>query len=390
MAKFLNRIKAQMQERETAQTILGSDPSTRPIIAYAEDDYSWNQLGPYLSAVLEGSDIHIVYVTSDPLDPLLADCPDGMTVHLIRDSISSFLPKVDSPVFVTTMPDLDSFHVKRSTKTLNTYIFHSLNSISMAYRQGAFDAYDVFFCTGDHHKQELEKHFASTGKTGFELREIGYPKLDRIVSTFANRSETTHDVPTVLIAPTWGSDNLLAVAGSDLVASFADNEYEVVVRPHPAFFESIYPAGIRIVSDLQERFSGYENVTIERSITSETSFLEADLMVSDWSGAAFEYTLGTERPVLFVDVPPKVKNARWADLGIEPFEARMRSEIGTIVRHGDGRPILAAADSLLSSRREYRTRLRHIREAAIYNPGTSAGAGARALVELVDRRTATG
>ena len=54
-------------------------------------------------------------------------------------------------------------------------------------------------------------------------------------------------------------------------------------------------------------------------------------MVSDWSGAALEYAFGLERPVLFVDVPRKVNNPEYERLGIEPFEASVREQIGRVV-----------------------------------------------------------
>ena len=56
----------------------------------------------------------------------------------------------------------------------------------------------------------------------------------------------------------------------------------------------------------------------------------ADLMISDWSGAALEYAFGIERPVLFLDVARKINNPRYVDLGIEPIEARMREQIGAV------------------------------------------------------------
>ncbi len=390
MAKFFARVKAQMREREDAEAIRSTPIAERPILAYAEDDYTWNQLGPYLVDVMDDHTVPVVYVTSDPEDPRLEDHNARMAVYVIRDSLAAFLPTVDSPVFVTTMPDLDSFHIKRPETPTCVYAFHSLNSINMAYRPGAFDAYDVFFCTGPHHRDELTKHFEQIGKTGYELREIGYPKLDRIAATYRSYAKTHPDTTTVLIAPSWGADNVLAADGAALIDRLSTDGYRVVVRPHPAFFESIYPEGAGIIADLQRRFGDRSNVVFETSITSEDSFMEADLMISDWSGAALEYALGTERPVLFVDLPPKVNNPQWEQLGIVPFEDRMRSEIGTIVEPGNVEASSQAVAELLNHAGEYRTRLAELREQTVYNPGSSAAAGAAALNDLVERAMAAG
>ncbi len=387
MAKFFSQIKNQMREREAAQSLLALPLADRPIIVYAEDDYTWNQLGPYVTAVLSDHDLPVVYITSDPDDPRVANPPAGMSVYVIADSIGALFPKIDSPVFFTTMPDLDTFHIKRPKTATTTYAFHSLNSINMAYRTGAFDAYDVFFCPGPHTADELTRHFESIGKTGFELLDIGYPKLDGITARYATYAKQHTDAPTILIAPSWGPQNVLAVNGGDLVAGLAGEGHRVIVRPHPAFFESIYPEGRGIVESIEKRFAGVSNVIIEKSITSEDSFMEADLMISDWSGAAFEYALGTERPVLFLDVPPKVNNPKWQELGVIPFEDRMRHEVGRVVDPGDVAAALVATRDMLADAAGYQERLAALRRATIYNDGTSAEAGAAALAELVARRT---
>lgn len=385
MAKFFSQIKSQMRERETAQNLLALPLSERPILVYAEDDYTWNQLGPYVRSVLDNHELPVAYVTSDGDDPLVTNPMPGMSVHVIADSLASFMPKIDSPVFLTTMPDLDSFHIKRPENSTVTYAFHSLNSINMAYRPGAFDAYDAFFCTGPHHRDELIRHFSMIGKTEYELLDVGYPKLDGITDRYRRYSKQNTDRTTVLIAPSWGSQNVLAADGGTLIAALADNGYRVIVRPHPVFFESIYPEGKKIVAGIEKQFAGVEDVVIEKSITSEDSFMEADLMISDWSGAAFEYALGTERPVLFLDVPPKVNNPHWEQLGTVPFEDRMRHEVGTVVPAGDAASAVAATGEMLADASGYRDRLRALRHETVYNDGTSAQAGGTALAGLVDR-----
>lgn len=385
MAGFFSQIKNQMRERETAQALLAQPLSERPVLVYVEDDYTWNQLGPYVASLLEDHGLPITYVTSDPQDPRIENPPKGMSVYVIADSIAAFIPKVDSPVFFTTMPDLDTFHIKRPEKATVTYAFHALTSINRVYRQGAFDAYDAFFCTGPHHREELDRHFAQIGKTGYELFDVGYPKLDGITSRYRQYEKQHPSETTVLVAPTWGPDNLLAVEGEALISALAEADYRVVVRPHPAFFESIYTDGLKIVDGIEKRFKDADNVILEKSIATQDSFLEADLMISDWSGAALEFALGTERPVLFVDVPPKMNNPDWEKLGVVPIEDRMRSEIGTIVAAGDPQSAAAATRDMLADTGGYRDRLRTLRGETVYNDGTSASAGAAVLAELVNR-----
>jgi hypothetical protein len=61
------------------------------------------------------------------------------------------------------------------------------------------------------------------------------------------------------------------------------------------------------------------------------SLLDSDVLICDWSAMAIEYGLGLGKPVLFVDVPPRVRNPKYAELGLEPMEMRIRRELGTVL-----------------------------------------------------------
>jgi YidC/Oxa1 family membrane protein insertase len=58
---------------------------------------------------------------------------------------------------------------------------------------------------------------------------------------------------------------------------------------------------------------------------------QASLMISDWSGVVMEYAYGFEKPVLFIDLPRKINNPAYSQLGIEPMELSVRNEIGKVV-----------------------------------------------------------
>src|SRR5262249_60429323 len=61
------------------------------------------------------------------------------------------------------------------------------------------------------------------------------------------------------------------------------------------------------------------------------SLVDAHVMVADWSGAGLDFALGLEKPVLFIDLPPKARNDTWQELGIEPLEWSVRDKIGAIL-----------------------------------------------------------
>lgn len=376
---FVSRVKAAMRDAETIREIQSMPRDDRPVIVYAEDDYTWNQLEGYVRALVGTHDQRVVYVTSDPGDPVLDLDEAGLVTRAVTESVPKLIAGIDSPAFVTTMPDLDRFHIKRPQESTCIYVFHSLNSTHASYREGAFDAYDVFLCVGPYHREELTRRFEAVGKGDYTLESTGYYKLDRI-RTAAQGYEKRHpEDTTVLVAPSWGADNLLESVGSEVVGSIAATGARTVVRPHPAFFESIYPGGRGIVERLERQFADLPNVVFEHSITSEDSFLEADVMVSDWSGAAAEFALGTDRPVLFLDVPRKVMNPEWEDIGLAPFEERIRSEVGEVLPVSEAGEAGRAITDLLGDHESYPSRMATIRDRELYNVGTAAESGAAAI-----------
>jgi YidC/Oxa1 family membrane protein insertase len=137
------------------------------------------------------------------------------------------------------------------------------------------------------------------------------------------------------------------------------------------------------MDELSRRFGNHAEVQIEYDIGTEDAFHEADLMISDFSGAAYEYAFGTLRPVLFVDVPHKTRNARWHELGLPTFEDTMRSKVGKVIPPGEVANVQRHATDLLNARATYAQQLESLRASAVYNVGNSAGVGAEIIDHLL-------
>lgn len=131
----------------------------------------------------------------------------------------------------------------------------------------------------------------------------------------------------ILIAPSWGENNILSTIGHELITLLINRGFHVVVRPHPSFF---YAKDSTLVSILS-RFEGHPNVTLERSTGTSSALWMADVLVADYSGFALEYAALRKRPCVYVDVTPKVLNQSWKELGVPAVEIDHRKKIGTIV-----------------------------------------------------------
>lgn len=200
---------------------------------------------------------------------------------------------------------------------------HSLASLHMVYPENAFDGYDYLFAAGPHHLAEF-KAITARSKLGSKgAFPIGYGKLDCFRRAQPRRAEDRH----VLIAPSWGAGNLLEKCGLDLAAGLLNAGWRVTIRPHPLFFlERSHLIG-QILDEAKVR----TGLTMESSLDGDDALHTASVMIGDYSGTSFEFAAFRRRPVVSVNVAPKVVNKNWRQLGIEPVEIKGRSLLGPVL-----------------------------------------------------------
>ena len=123
---------------------------------------------------------------------------------------------------------------------------------------------------------------------------------------------------------------------------------------------------------LKNKFINHSSCKFEENISNMKSFYESSIMISDWSGAAIEYALGLEKPVIFVDVPRKVHNLNYEDISQVPIEVMLRQEVGEVISPDDLLDIPAAVERLCKNPEDWKLRLRGLRSQWVYNIGKSA------------------
>lgn len=369
------------REWREANALLGAPGQERRFLFHSEGPYSYQYLAAFVEDLRERHGRTVSCVTAAADDPLLASGQDGLRAYYVRHLLPALILHLECDVFVTTTPGMGTLRLPRPHGCRCVYAFHSLVSVHEVYPEGAFDHYDAFLCAGPHHRRELLQYAHVRKVSVGELFEVGYPKLDRLIADhhrWVRRTART----TVLIAPSWGVGNVLETCGVDLVERLLSTGVRVIVRPHPCFFGRLYPAGRAILGRLGRRFADHADVTIDSDFAGEDSLHEADLMISDYSGVAYEYAFSTLRPVLFVDVPRKTRNPRWQLFGLPTFEDVMRRHVGSVVPPDDVPGIVREAARLLSDARAYADGPSRLRVDAVYNLGMGAEVGAQALDAL--------
>ena len=114
------------------------------------------------------------------------------------------------------------------------------------------------------------------------------------------------------------------------------------------------------------------------------SLFRSDILICDWSAMAIEYALGLEKPVLFIDLPRRIRNPDWEALGIEPQEAAFRELAGDVVSPQQLGDVAQTIDRLLQDQDSFRTRMQKLRSQMVFNIGDSTQVGAKEIARLAD------
>ena len=189
----------------------------------------------------------------------------------------------------------------------------------------------------------------------------------------------------MLIAPSWQEDNLLDLCVEDILEGLAGRGYKITLRPHPQYVRH----KMSRLNELREKYSGNRDIEIQTDFSSDKTVYDADILVTDWSGIAYEYSLTTLKPVLFVNTPMKVMNPDYEELGIVPMDIEIRDKIGISMDPSDIRSDIAGSvEKLLHDSSFSPDRMIEYRQRYLYNVGSSAKVGADYMINSLMERYA--
>ncbi len=367
----------------------------RHLVFYSESGQDWRQFSGLIEVLNERLGRKVCYVTSDPQDKGLLRQHENYRALCIPAGIflMSFFQVNQSDALVLTMMDLGNFHLKRSLYPVHyIYLFHGMGSTHMVDHANSFDHYDSLFCAGPHQHAEIRKREALKNLPDKHVFDYGHPRLEQVMAAAKTyRSEHVKQAgtgkigPVVLVAPTWGATSIFNVCGQELIDTLLRDGCEVIMRPH---YQSLRQTP-RVIKSLRDQFLSRVGFQYVDRMEETESILRSDLLVSDWSAMALEYALGLEKPVLFVDVPRRIRNPDWQDLEIEPIESAIRKKIGAIISPDHLAQVRATIDEMLAHGEEFAQTAREIRNQVVYRVGHSLSAGAAEIVRLADIQKAS-
>ena len=353
----------------------------KAIVFYAERKGHYPYFEGIINELMRKYNQPLSYVTSDPEDPILNTNEAKIMPFYLRALLPLFFSLVKCRVFVMTLTDLDKFYLKRSIHDVHyVYVFHSLASTHMGFRPGSYDHYDSLLCPGPQQLKEIRTYEEIHKLPRKQLVKAGYYRLEQLYDEYAHyKKESKPGVKgTVLIAPSWGDKNILESCGEQAIKVLLDANYYVIVRPHSETVKKHH----ELIESLRKTYGSNPNFALEVLSHSNEPLLKADVMISDYSGIAFSYAFGTERPVLFLDVQKKVKNPRYMELNIQPIELSLRYEIGTTLPPERLEEVPKAVAALIRDTPSYKKRISRLRDKYIYAFGKSSQIGAQHIMDV--------
>lgn len=361
--------------------------ANKHLVFYSEKSGYYRNYRPVIEQLLERSNLAIHYITSDPKDAVfeLAQRQPRIKPYYIGEKkLITLMMKMDADIVVMTMPDLESFHIKRSYVRKDVeyiYLFHAMVSTHMIYRKGAFDHYDTIFCVGPHHVREIRETERLYSLPEKKLVDLGYPLLDDLLEQYGSRQKRK-DRPRLLIAPSHHEGNIMDSCLEDILAALLEKDWQVIVRPHPQYVRR-NPGR---VEELKQRYSGRGNLLFETDFTTNESQYTSDILITDWSGISMEYSFVTHHPCIFINTPMKVLNPEYTQYQAVPALLEVRDKIGVTFAPENVAGIASAAERMLNGALLPGEEIAGIKGQYVYHTGESGAIGAKYIINALKEK----
>lgn len=358
------------------------------LVFYSESSGFYKYYQGMIEYLLENTNLVIHYITSDPDDQIfeLAKTQDKLRPYFIGEKrLITLMMKLEADVVVMTMPDLENFHIKRSyiSKDIEyIYIPHGMDSLNLTMRTGSMNHYDTVFCVGRHQKEEIEKTEEAYGLPKKILVDWGYSLLDEMREDYAKLPHEENTVKKILIAPSWQQDNIVDSCLEQILDNLKGKGYQITVRPHP---QHVRHRG-EFMEQLKVKYEQDRDIEIQTDFSSNNTVFEADLMITDWSGIAYEYAYTTQKPVLFINTPMKIMNPEYQKIDTVPLNILLREEIGCSLNLDELSQIGDKVQMLLEHKADYYEKIGNFVQEYVYNHGTSAEVGAKYMITAIQRK----
>lgn len=357
------------------------------LVFYSESSGFYKYYKGVIDYILRNTNITIHYITSDPNDQVFElekRQPRLRAYYIGENRLITLMMKMDADVVVMTMPDIETYHIKRSYVRKNieyVYVAHGMGSTNLTLTKTSTDHFDTVICTGKTIMLEELKRETVFGVPHRTLIEGGYPLLDEMRRDYRSQNHTTHAPLKIMIAPSWQKDNIVDSCLDEMLELLKGHGYDITVRPHP---QEVRHKRERL-ENLRKRYAK-DGILVQTDFSSNSTVMEADLLITDWSDIGFEYAFTTNKPVLYIDTPMKIMNPDYEQINVVPINILLRDQIGQHLRLADIDHLPAVVEELFGAQVFYRERIEQLANEHIYHLDDSARVYANYLIQAIQNK----
>lgn len=279
-----------------------------PFTIFSDDKRYWKIFEP-VCREMDSRGYDMVYMTASPDDPALSNPYPHIKAEFIGKDNKAFakLNFHNTSILLSTTPGLDVYQWKRS-KTVDLYVHlpHAASEITL-YRMFGVDYYDALLLSGDYQERDIRNLEKLRGLKEKEIVQVGIPYMDEMLDRLKENGAAKDHPTTVLLAPSWGPSAIFSRYGDKILEVLLKTGYHIIVRPHPQSFKSEK----EMLDRLMERFPESDKLEWNRDNDNFDVLNRSDILISDFSGVIFDFTLIYDKPVIYTD----------PDFDISPYDA---------------------------------------------------------------------
>ena len=358
------------------------DQTEHQLVFYSEGRQYWSTFRPVIDELV-GRGEKCVYLTSDEEDPGLLYSSELVTTKYIGSGIKAYayLTVLQADICAMTTPGLDVLQIKRSKGVKHyAYLIHAPTDVG-TYKQYSFDYFDSIFISGDHQSKSLRKLEELRGTRRKLLPKTGclyYDEMQRQLKEL-DAAPVAGDHMTVLVAPTWGLNGLLKKFGARVLIPLLENQWKVIVRPHP----QSYISEREMLSSLREKLRRYPNLQWDNDKDGTQSMAQANVMVSDLSGIVFDFAFLFEKPIITLKFDLNKLGSEAAELPWDLWELNALDTIGRRITESalDTLPTIIEQEVGKNDRKQM---IRQLRDESVANFASAAKHVANELLHIRD------
>ncbi len=304
--------KARFLFSSGAKTRARADAGREEIVFFTDSGRYWNIFKP-LCDEMERRGQRVLYLTASPDDPLLKETYQHIRCEFAGEGNKAFarMNFIRADIVFSSTPGLEVYQWKRSRDAKwYVHIIHAPNDVTR-YRMFGLDYFDAVLVSGEYQVRQIRGLEKARELPEKEVVLAGLPQLDYMREKLLHTPPPEKDKTTVLLAPSWGPSSIFNRFGERMIRTLAATGYHLIIRPHPQSMTSEK----ELIGRLRAEFP--DSAELEWNFDNDNFDVlnRADILISDFSGVMFDFTLVFGKPIIYADVSfdKRPYDASWLD-----------------------------------------------------------------------------